>query len=362
MRILTLALLAHAAGASSVSYLAKMADSFMSHGVNKVSGYGEATLYKGFEEAYRVTGNKAIIPWYKNQLDGSVVLENGTIVGWKDGFFSLDAYRIGNCFLWWYERTGEAKYKTAARTIRSHMDRHPRTPSGGFWHRDPSYPNQMWLDGIFMADSFYARWTAAFDARNRSAWDDVALQYDLIEAHTRNKTTGLLVHGYDESKVAVWADPVTGAAPLVWGRALGWYFLSLTEVIPLFPTWHPARARLTRYFISIAAALKKTQDSSGGWWLVMNDPYPGMKGNYIESSESAMFTYGFLIGMRLGLLDKREYLRPARKAYNCLTSRFITENADGTINWEGTVKVGSLGSNGTFEVSSHPAQLSEARS
>lgn len=335
--------------AASTSYLAWTADSFIQHGVSKTRYYGEATLYKGYEAAYALTKNETYADWYQGQIDGAVVLENGTISGWRYNYYSLDDYRIGNSILWWYERTQENKYKQAADVIRAQLDQHPRTPTGGFWHRDPSYPNQMWLDGIFMADSFYAKWTSLFDAKNESAWDDIALQYDNIEFHTRNRTTNLLVHGYDESLKAVWADPVTGAAPLVWNRAVGWYFMSLLEVIPLFPQSHPGRQRLITYFTTLAEGLKEAQDEkSGGWWLVMSEPYPGAPGNYIESSASAMFTYGLLRGINTGLLRREDYLEPAQRAYRGLTELFVKEE-DGIIDWEGTVEVGSLGSNGTYE-------------
>ncbi|KAI0835622.1 glycoside hydrolase family 105 protein [Hypoxylon sp. FL0890] len=336
--------------AASSSYLTWMADSFIQRGVEATSDYGEATLYEGYEAVYALTGDEAYADWYREHIDGPVVLENGTIRNWNYSFYSLDDYRIGNSILWWYERTHEAKYKEAADIIRQQLNRHPRTPTGGFWHRAPNYPNQMWLDGIFMADSFYAKWTSLFDAKNETAWDDIARQYDNIEAHTRNRTSGLLVHGYDESKKAVWADPVTGAAPLSWCRAVGWYFMALLETIPLFPESHPGRARLTEYFITLAAALKKAQDEeSGGWWLIMSEPYPGAAGNYIESSASAMFTFGWLKGIRLGLLAEDEYLESARRAYFGLIERFVKVNEDETLNWEGTVEGGSLGGNATYE-------------
>ncbi|KAI1759295.1 glycoside hydrolase family 105 protein [Hypoxylon sp. FL1150] len=336
--------------AASTSYLAWMADSFIERGVSKTRSYGEATLYEGYEAAYALTENETYAEWFRGQIDDAVVLENGSIAGWRYDYYSLDDYRIGNNILWWYERTKEAKYKQAADVIRAQLNRHPRTPLGGFWHRAPDYPNQMWLDGIFMADSFYAKWTSLFDDRNESAWNDIALQYDLIDSRTRNRTTNLLVHGYDESLKAVWANPVTGAAPLVWSRAVGWYFMSLLEVIPQFPKSHPGRARLEKYFVTLAEGLKKAQDDeSGGWWLVLSEPYPGAPGNYIESSASAMFTFGWLKGINVGLLEKDQYLEPARKAYNGLIERFVTQNENGTLNWEGTVEVGSLGSNGTYE-------------
>ncbi|KAI8626889.1 cell wall glycosyl hydrolase YteR [Xylariaceae sp. FL1651] len=343
-----LSLLQLAAGVATATPLAIMADSFIKRGVDATFGYSQMTLYKGFEVAYNFTNNETYATWYRKQID-ALIKSDGSIKDWDNGFYSLDNYRFGNNLLYWYEKTGEAKYKSAASTIRQQINRHPRTPTGGLWHRSPTYPNQMWLDGIFMADSFYAKWTSAFDKSNTTAWDDIARQYDNIEAHTRNKTTGLLVHGYDESKKAVWANPVTGAAPLVWDRAVGWYFMSLLEVIPLWPETHAARQRLVGYFTTLAAALKKTQDSSGGWWLIMSTPYPGAKGNYIESSGTAMFTYGFLKGIKLGLLAESEYLAPAQKAYDLLVDKFVVDNGDGTVDWEGTVEVGSLGSNGTFE-------------
>ncbi|OTB07257.1 glycoside hydrolase family 105 protein [Hypoxylon sp. CI-4A] len=348
---MNLLFLAYVGGAAaSVSYLAWTADSFIQHGVKATADYGEATLYTGYEAAYALTENETYVEWYRGQIDDAVVLENGSIRDWRYDYYSLDDYRIGNNIIWWYERTEEAKYKQAADVIREQLNRHPRTPTGGFWHREPNYPDQMWLDGIFMADSFYAKWTRLFDAENETAWDDIARQYDNIDAHTRNHSSGLLVHGYDESKKAVWADPITGAAPLVWSRAVGWYFMSLLEVIPLFPVSHPGRARLIKYFTTLAVGLKKAQDEeSGGWWLIMSEPYPGAPGNYIESSASAMFTFGWLKGIRLGFIDAEEYLEPALNAYHGLTERFVEANDDGTLNWEGTVEVGSLNSNGTYE-------------
>ena len=265
--------------ASGDGVLSHFANSFISRGVKQDFHYTTATLYLGIEGALAVSKNESIATWLKSQMD-AIVLEDGTIAKWRYNYHSLDDYRMGNQYLYWYERTGEERFKSAADIVRRQLNQHPRTPSGGFWHREPTYPNQMWLDGIFMADSFYAQWTRRFDAANATAWDDIARQYDLIEEHTRNATSGLLAHGYDESKTAVWAHPVTGAAPLVWDRAVGWYFLSLLETLAVFPTAHPGHARLTAYFTTLAAALKKAQDpATGGFWLIMNEPYAGAPGN-----------------------------------------------------------------------------------
>lgn len=337
-----------AANSSSTSYLTQMADTWVRRGVEKDYGYATAVLYRGIERAIETSQNETLLNWYQDQM--SIVQEDGTIDSYDYTFHSLDEYRFGLSALYWYNRTGEEKYKLAADQIRGMLETHPRTPSGGFWHRDPDYPNQMWLDGIYMADSFYAKYTSLFENDNTTAWDDIILQYDLIQEHCNNSTSKLLKHGYDESKVAVWADPVTGASPFVWDRAVGWYFVSLLEAIESFPQSHEGYSKLVGYFKDLAEGVFNAQDSSGGWWLIMDAQYAGAEGNYIESSATAMFTYGFFKGIKLGLIDEATYLEPAKKAYEMMVDQFVVEAGDGTLNWEGTVEVGSLKSNASYEV------------
>ncbi|KAH8727582.1 glycosyl hydrolase [Phaeosphaeriaceae sp. PMI808] len=206
----------------------------------------------------------------------------------------------------------------------------------------------MWLDGIYMADTFYATYTSYFEPNNVTAWDDITLQFDLIETHCRNHTSNLLQHGYSEDKAAVWADPLTGASPLVWNRAVGWYFVALVEVLEVFPKTHPGYAKLQNYLTTLADGLRQAQDESGGWWLIMNEPYPGMDGNYIESSATAMFTYTFLKSIRLGLLDA-EYKDTAVKAWDLMINNFVQYESNGTLSWTGTVEVGSLKGDASYE-------------
>jgi rhamnogalacturonyl hydrolase YesR len=199
------------------------------------------------------------------------------------------------------------------------------------------FPNQMWLDGIFMADSFYGKWTHLYDNDNQTAWDDILLQYTLIESHARNESSGLLVHGWADGS-APWADPETGLAPHVWGRAVGWYFMSLVEVLQLFPTGHQGYDQLLGYFQSLAAALKKARDpESGSWWQVMEEPWPGAEGNFIESSCSSMFTFGLLKGISLGYISRDDYLSTARYAYLSVVDNFVKQADNGTLILEGTV-------------------------
>ncbi|KAL2863128.1 glycoside hydrolase family 88/105 protein [Aspergillus lucknowensis] len=340
-------LLASTANAAN-NFTEWMSESFFSKGVALSRNYAYAVLYTGVELAYNKTGDPAYFDYVKTQIDG-VLNDDGSFVDPIDETLSLDDIRIGINFLWLWTETGEEKYKVAADYLRHQLDYTPRNEDGGFWHRKPTYPNQMWLDGIYMASNFYAQYTSWFQPDNQTAWDDIIRQYDLIEAHTRDNKTGLLFHGYDASGVAVWADPVTGAAPHIWDRAVGWYFMSLAEVLDYFPESHPGWQRNLQRFQSLAKAIKESQDASGGWWLIMDPPYPSDPRNYIESSGSAMFTYGLLRGIRKGFLRASEYGETAQKGYSLLVEEFVSHNANGTLNWEGTVEVGSLSSNGSFE-------------
>jgi rhamnogalacturonyl hydrolase YesR len=340
-----------AAPNASQSYSTRMASSFLSKSQRMNNHYVASVLYEGIQKAATFHKNASLLSTTSKAIS-SVVTAEGKITGWDPYYYSLDDIRVGNNILYFWDSEGrkEKKYEIAAAALREQLDRWPRTPSGGFWHRDPTYPNQMWLDGIYMADTFYATYTSYFEPENTTAWEDIALQFDLIESHTRNKTSNLLQHGYDESKKAVWADLITGASPHVWDRAVGWYFMALVEVLQVYPKSLPGYDRLLTYLTTLAQGVDKAQDISGGWWLVMDEPYPGMKGNYIESSATAMFTYSYLKGVRTGLLNKK-YRETASKAYDLMVERFVKEEKNGTLSWEGTVQVGSLSGSASYEVS-----------
>ncbi|KAF2680095.1 glycoside hydrolase family 105 protein [Lentithecium fluviatile CBS 122367] len=347
---LTLALLSSATSTLAAQpYSTWMATSFLSKGQKINNHYVANVLYEGIQKAATFQKNATLLATASKAIS-SIVSSNGTIAGYDPYYYSLDDIRTGNNILYFWDSEGrkEKKYEIAAAALRDQLNRWPRTPTGGFWHRDPTYPNQMWLDGIYMADTFYATYTSYFDVDNTTAWNDIALQFDLIESHTRNKTSNLLQHGYDESKKAVWADPVTGASPHVWDRAVGWYMMALVEVLQVYPKNLSGYNRLKGYLTTLAEGVKKAQDTSGGWWLVMDEPYPGKKGNYIESSATAMFTYAYLKGVRTGLLAE-SYRDTASKAYDLMLQKFVTQEKNGTLSWEGTVQVGSLSGNASYE-------------
>jgi len=329
-------------------YSTWMADSQIKRGVAPTRYYAEATFYRGVEAVYNLTGKETYKTYIASQVD-AVLTANGSFRAWDFKDHQLDNIRIGATLLFLYLSTGQTKYRTAATFLRGQLDVQKRTRSGGFWHKDPKYPHQMWLDGLYMAGPFHAQYTQLFEPANTTAWDDIVLQFDLVERHCRNETTGLLYHGYDESGKAVWANPVTGASPHFWDRAVGWYFMALVDTLDYFPETHPGRERLLEYYTTLARALIDVQEPSGGFWLVLDSP--GRKGNYIESSATAMFTYGWLKGVQKNYLTLSPNLENSARSWGYMTNNFVAKNGTGgLLNWEGTVRVGSLDQDGSFKV------------
>ncbi|QRW12932.1 cell wall glycoside hydrolase YteR [Ceratobasidium sp. AG-Ba] len=317
-------------------YSTWMADSVISRAEASATGvsYETGVIQKSFEMVYNKTGAAKYLNYITTQTN-KMVSSSG-----------VDPIRQGEALIYSYEKTDQAKYKTAATSFMTQLYSQPRTPEGAFWHRS-TYPNQQWLDGIYMADNFYATYTAKYNPTNTTAWSDIVKQYTLAEQHLRNSTTGLLYHGYDASGKAVWAASGTGHSPEVWDRALGWYAMSLIDILEWIPSSNSGRATILSYFQRLAAALKNAADpSTGAWWLVMSQP--GRSGNYIESSGSAMFVYALLKGIRLGFLDKASYFPVAEKAYKYLISKFIVQESNGTLGYTGTVSVGSLSGKGDY--------------
>ncbi|KAJ3526795.1 hypothetical protein NM688_g8216 [Phlebia brevispora] len=198
---------------------------------NPIVSYDHGELQWALRLLYERTGNSTYYDYIKTGVD-NVLLPNGTVGGgYSATQFQLDPLRVGPSFLYLYEKTGEQKYKVAANEFHDQLIYiHKRTAEGQFWHK-LIYPNQGWLDGIYMGDVFYATFTQVFQPGNTSAWDDITLQFRLMFDHTlqteqslvgNESYSGLLYHGYDYSHVAIWASPDRGHSPEIWDRALGW--------------------------------------------------------------------------------------------------------------------------------------------
>ena len=262
--------------------------------------------------------------------------------------FNLDQINPGKLLFLGYHQTGEKRYLKAIELIQEQLRLQPRVATGNFWHKK-IYPHQVWLDGLYMTTPFEAEYAATFEKTD--IFDDLSSQLISIEKLTRDPQTGLLYHGWDESKKQKWANPVTGCSPHFWGRAIGWYVMAIVDVLDFLPSEHPSRSELIAILNRLSQALTHTQDPvSGLWYQVVN--LPQRPGNYRESSVSAMLTYGFAKAVRKGYLAL-EYLSSAQRAYAGLLENMIRVDSHGALTLEGICVAGGLGGDpyrdGSFE-------------
>ena len=314
-------------------------DSFSLDGKPAKWTYDMGVVGKGMEGLWQNTGDGKYFKYIQKQVDYYLNADGSVIKSYKAEDFNIDNVNNGRLLLLLYRVTLNNKYLNAAKILREQLRNHPRTTAGGFWHKK-IYPYQMWLDGLYMGEPFYAEY--AWLSHEDSAFNDIARQFIQMEKHARDPKTGLLYHAWDESKEQAWANKTTGCSPHFWSRAMGWYADALVDALDYFPANHPQRSALIAILNRLVNALEKFQDPKTGLWLDITDKRNEPK-NYPEASASSQFVYAIAKGVRKGYLPASK-LQIAKKGYAGILKQFIkTEN--GQTNLYGTVKVSGLGGN-----------------
>ena len=333
----------------TASHATQMADAVIARNpiVHKEWDYVAGVALLAIQRVGESTKQPRYAAYVKTNMD-AVVNPDGTIRSYELEEFNLDQIAQGRLLFNLYATTKADKYRKAIELLREQLRKHPRTSEGGFWHKQV-YPNQMWLDGLYMAGPFLAQYGVTFN--DTAALSDVTKQILLIARHTRDPRTGLYYHGWDESKSQSWADPNTGLSANFWGRAVGWYAMAIVDVLDYLPVTHPDRPAIIKVLRELATAVSNVQDPVTGLWYQVLDQ-PNRKGNYHETSASSMFVYALAKGARKGYLGS-EYLDVAKRGYNGLVTRMVSQGPDGLMNLNGIVQVSGLGGkqqrSGSFE-------------
>ena len=300
--------------------------------------YVHGVVMLGFEKLYEKTNDQKYYDYIKDYAD-TLINEEGAIATYKIEDYNIDMINAGKILFKLYDHTNDSRYRNAMDTLRLQLTDQPRTKSGGFWHKK-RYPNQMWLDGLYMGAPFYAQYTVNFE--QGKALDDIAHQFELIEKHAKDEKTGLLYHGWDESKAMDWADDKTGTSPNFWSRSLGWYAMALVDVLDYFPQDHPGRAQIIGYLKELATAVVKVQDETGLWYQVTD--MADREGNFLEASGSTMLVYALAKGVNKGYLPEH-FMKNAELGFKGLTEELIKVDKDGLITITQVCAVAGLGGN-----------------
>ena len=296
--------------------------------------YIDGCMLTALMEMGRITGQQRYLEFVERCID-HFVGEDGSIRTFKPESYNLDDINEGRVLFALYDRTGKQKYRLAAEKLAGQLEGHPRTDEGNFWHKD-IYPNQVWLDGIYMAQPFRALYAKHFGGGDYS---DIVKQVTAVRDRMRDPRKGLYYHGYDASKSAFWADPETGCSKSFWLRSLGWFAVATVDLLDILPAGE-GRDTLAGIFTELMASMDRYADPETGlYWQVPDQG--GREGNYLETSGSAMMAYAMLKGARLGFLEK-EYAAKGKKTFDSIVEKYLTFTDEG-ISLGGICLVAGLG-------------------
>ena len=297
--------------------------------------------------ASEITGEAKYADFAEKFID-YYVFEDGSIRGYSKEKYNLDDVNEGKVLFELYEKTGKEKYKKAIFLLESQLEEQPRTVTGNFWHKK-IYPNQIWLDGLYMGQVFSTLFKKYFGNKDYS---DVVNQFKNVRKLMFDEDKKLYYHGCDCSKTAFWADKETGRSKSFWLRAIGWFTISLIDNIDYIDDEN-AKAELVKIFAETIDGISQYADAETGMYYQVVDQ-GGREGNYLETSGSSMIAYAMMKGARLGVIDKK-YAEMGRKTFDGICKKYLSISEDGDLNLGGICLVAGLGPednkrrDGTFE-------------
>lgn len=290
--------------------------------------YGQYLVYKRTADPRYLQYIKA---WLDSHVDENGVVTNTNAEGKKTEikFENLDSMLPGNLLLLMYQETKDNKYKLAADRIRIRFNTYPRTKDGGFWHANTkSREWQLWGDGVFMSMPFLVRHGIMF-GDSQYAFDEATKQLTIYASHLNDPKTGLMFHAYDESGQTAWADKTTKHSAYFWCRAMGWFGMTLIEVLELLPQNHPRRPALIAQVQQLVKAWSTFQDKKSGLWYQIVD-MGNNPDNWLETSSSSMYTYVTAMAIDRGYVAK-SYIKTVQAGHKGVLTK-ITLDADGMTN------------------------------
>ena len=312
--------------------------------------YTNGLVLQAMYRSYQKNKNPKIYD-YIYDYGNRMIKQDGTIETYKFSDYNLDMIKSGDAIFDLYEKTKEPRFKLAMETLDKQLEEQPITSEGGYWHKK-IYPHQMWLDGLYMAEPFHAKYAKTFLSKEEAykAYDKIVLQFDLIVKYNRDPKTGLFFHGWDESKQQAWANKETGLSQHFWSRGMGWIGMALVDVLDYLPKDYQKRETLIKYLNDYSEAIVKYQDKTGLWYQVLDQG--NRQGNYLEATGTAMYVYTLAKGVNKGYLPKK-FKTDAEKGFDGILKELIKVDENGVLNLEKCCSVAGLGGNpyrdGTYE-------------
>lgn len=301
-------------------------------------------------DVYLKYKNPDILRYLKAYPD-TMILADGSIRTYDMKDWNLDQVRTGRYLLRLNKLYPQEKCAKAIKTLFTQLKKQPRTKEGIWWHKQV-YPEQVWLDGIFMGLPFYTMAAPMMTKHPEKIYDDALNQILNTARLTYDSKTSLYRHAWDETHSLFWADKTTGLSQHTWGRAQGWMSMAIVELLDVLPENYSRRGELIALLNKVMGAVVKYQDKKTGLWYQVMDVADSRKENYLEATCSSMFSYVLLKGARKGYLDE-SFRHAGMKGFNGIVKNFIRVNKDSTISLTRCCEVAGLGRersrDGSFE-------------
>lgn len=307
-------------------------------GEKKKWNYEDGCVLMGCVQLYQATGEKRYQEFVMDYLK-DYITEDGTILFYEEEKYNIDSINTGKTLFYAYEWSGQEKYRIAIEALMDQLRNHPRTMGGNFWHKK-IYPYQIWLDGLYMAQPFYMMYETKFEGKEH--YDDIIEQFENVKKYLYNEDKGLYYHAYDEAKEQFWANKETGTSPNFWLRSMGWYLMALIDVMSeMDETIFEHYKVLEELFREGIKGILQYQDHKSKLFYQVIDR-ADIKGNYLETSGSAMIGYAILKGCNLGVLLKDKYQEIGEGIVTSLTENMLIE-IDKTLRLSNICSVAGLG-------------------
>ncbi|WP_437921552.1 glycoside hydrolase family 88/105 protein [Sphingobacterium sp. LRF_L2] len=159
-----------------------------------------------------------------------------------------------------------------------------------------SWQTRLWIDDMYMITVVQME---AFKVTGDRKYIDRAAKEMVLYLDELQRPNGLFYHAPD--------------VPYYWARGDGWMSVGMADLLFHLPEGHKDRPRIMEGYLDMMKNLKDYQQVSGMWnqLIDQSDFWP-------ETSGSAMFTYGFIMGVKQGWLDADEYSIATKKAWEAL--------------------------------------------
>lgn len=268
-----------------------------------ILSYEWGVTYSGLLKLYETTGNERFLKYVEDRFNAT-----GKAFGTPDAVRSQHSPRfLDDCgAMVAAMEKATVRNPAGAKAWRAQLDRwfdfvykeEYRLPDGILARMRPA-ANSVWLDDMYMGipPIAYRGAVAAREGYNALAKELYAAAVEqilLFKKYLWLPEKEIFRHG--------WIEGMSVHPSYHWARANGWAVLTLCDVLDIVPEDTPGRAEALETLRQLLGTIATFQAPDGRWHQLIDHTE-----TYLETSASAMFTYGFAHAVNQGWIDPTAY-------------------------------------------------------